>query len=168
MQDKCNLSKLKKSKTKRVNSRRKGSNFQRDIAKKLNEIFGTKDFCPTPGSGAFATTHDLPEHLQIYGDLITPKNFRFVIECKCGYDDIRITDLFKFNKGIWEFIDQVKRDSGKANKEWMVIFKQKRSDILMITAEGVLPEIEPNFSGNKVSINLFSTINNIPISYLFE
>ena len=58
------------SKKKRVNSKRKGSNFERKIAKILNERFETKEFNRTPGSGAFATTHkDLPDHLRIQGTL---------------------------------------------------------------------------------------------------
>ena len=71
------------SKKKRVNSKRKGSTFERKIAKMLNERFDTKEFSRTPGSGAFATSHrNLPEHLRIQGDLITPSNFPFVVECK--------------------------------------------------------------------------------------
>ena len=65
-----------------VNSRRKGSNFERAIAKKLNGRFETEEFCRTPGSGAFGTTHkNLPDHLKIHGDLITPERFLYVIEC---------------------------------------------------------------------------------------
>ena len=75
------------SKKKRVNSKRKGSNFERKIAKILNERLNTKEFSRTPGSGAFATTHkNLPENLRIQGDLITPTSFPFVVECKNGYD----------------------------------------------------------------------------------
>ena len=70
----------------RVNSRRKGNAFEREIAKLFNTRFNTSEFARTPGSGAFATTHTLPEYLQIHGDLITPKDFAYVIECKTGYD----------------------------------------------------------------------------------
>ena len=80
MKDIVNLEKLKKKK--RVNSKAKGGAFERQIAKLLNEQFKTKEFNRTPGSGAFATTHDLPEHITVAGDLITPLNFKFCIECK--------------------------------------------------------------------------------------
>ena len=60
----------------RVNGKRKGASYERQLAKKLNLRFNTKDFSRTPGSGAFATTHTLPKHLQIHGDLITPENFK--------------------------------------------------------------------------------------------
>ena len=64
-------------KKKRVNSRRKGNAFEREIAKLLNTRFNTTDFCRSPGSGAFATTHLLPQYMKVYGDLITPENFNF-------------------------------------------------------------------------------------------
>ena len=52
-------------KKKRVNSKRKGSTFERNIAKILNERFNTKEFARTPGSGAFGTTHkNLPHYFK--------------------------------------------------------------------------------------------------------
>ena len=56
MEDNYDLSKLK-SKKKRKNSRAKGNAFERKIAETLNKRFNTKEFCRTPGSGAFATSH---------------------------------------------------------------------------------------------------------------
>ena len=91
MEDNFDISALKKKK--KVNSRAKGSTFERQIAKMFNEKFNTKEFSRTPGSGAFATTHSLPDHLKIYGDLITPQNFKFCIECKKGYNDINLYSL---------------------------------------------------------------------------
>ena len=98
MKDDCDVTPLLKKK--RKNSRRKGNNFENKICKTLNERFKTEEFCRTPGSGAFATTHKLPEYLQIAGDLITPSNFRFLIECKNGYSkDLKISDFF--NEKSW-------------------------------------------------------------------
>ena len=78
MKDEFDITPLKKKK--KVNSRAKGNRFENKIAKMLNERFKTKEFCRSPGSGAFATTHTLPEYLKIYGDLITPERFKYVIE----------------------------------------------------------------------------------------
>ena len=74
---------------KRINSRRKGNAFERKISTLLNERFETNEFCRSPGSGAFATTHKLPQHIKVHGDLITPEKFKFVIECKSGYTSDR-------------------------------------------------------------------------------
>lgn len=132
MNDNFEISALLKKKSKRLNSKNKGNAFQRKIAKTLNDHFKTSDFCPTPGSGAFATTHKLPEHLQIYGDLITPRTFKFVIECKKGYNKENLGSFFNPKSELLNFIEQVKRDSLKANKDWMVIFQQDRKVVLSI------------------------------------
>ena len=85
MKDSYDMKKLRKKK-KRINSRSKGNSYEREVCKLLNERFETNEFSRTPGSGAFATTHNLPEHLKIYGDVITPIKFKYCIECKKGYN----------------------------------------------------------------------------------
>ena len=131
------------SKKKRVNSKRKGSNFERKIAKMLNERLHTKEFSRTPGSGAFATTHKgLPEHMKIQGDLITPSGFPFVIECKNGYD-VQLDDLFKRKSDFFSFIKQAQSDAKAANKSWMVIYQKTRRMAMVIVPEAynVKPEL---------------------------
>ena len=119
MEDDLNLDplvkQLRKGK-KRVNSRRKGASFERKVAKLLKDKFKSKEFSRSPGSGAYATTHNLPEHLQLHGDILTPQNFKFVIECKSGYDHIDIFDLFLEGKEFDNFLRQARRDSKEAQK----------------------------------------------------
>ena len=132
MKDNFDLDKLrKKTGKKRINSKAKGSRFERKIAEFLNKRFNTTDFCRTPGSGAFATTHSLPGHLKIYGDLVTPKNFRYIIECKSGYNKEGICNLFKSNSIISDMIAQAKRDSEKSSKKFLLIIGQDRSDAIV-------------------------------------
>lgn len=121
----------KLTKKRRVNSRRKGNTFENQVCKLLNEHFGTKDFQRSPGSGAFATTHTLPEHLQIYGDLITPKDFKFCIECKKGYNKFFVGDFFKENSDVWNFVSQAERDSKKSGKSSIIIWKQDNKNTLI-------------------------------------
>jgi Holliday junction resolvase len=131
------------SKKKRVNSKRKGSNFERKIAKILNERLNTKEFSRTPGSGAFATTHkNLPENLRIQGDLITPTSFPFVVECKNGYD-VQLDDLFKRKSDFKSFISQAQKDASHANKEWMVIYQKTRRMAVVVVGKqyDVKPEL---------------------------
>ena len=130
MKDDYDISPLKKKK--KVNSRAKGSSFERQIAKLLNDRLGTTEFSRTPGSGAFATTHSLPDHLKIYGDLITPQNFRYCIECKKGYNNQNLYSLFNKSSEFWKFIEQCQKDSDKCDKLPMVIFKQDRQPTLLI------------------------------------
>jgi len=132
MQDDYDLSKLNQ-KDKRVNSRNKGNTFERKIAKMLNERFGVKEFNRSPGSGAYATTHNLPEHLKIHGDLITPKDFKFCIECKKGYNKENIYSLLDYSSDFWGFIEQCEKDSEKSYKVPLVLYQQDRRAILAIT-----------------------------------
>ena len=136
MEDNYDFSALKKKK--RVNSRAKGSSFERSVAKILNDRFNTTEFSRTPGSGAFATTHTLPDHLKIYGDLITPLNFKYCIECKKGYNKENLYSLYNYSSDFWKFVDQCEKDSEKCHKIPMVIFKQDRQKTLAIVPYNIL------------------------------
>ena len=122
-------------KKRKVNSRRKGSTFERGIAKKLNGRFNTEEFMRSPGSGAFATTHKLPQHIKVHGDLITPQNFAFVIECKNGYK-LELDDPFKRKSDFWSFIKQAERDSQASGKDMMVIYKKNaRMELVIVNSQ---------------------------------
>jgi len=157
MKDIIDLKKLKKPK--RVNSKAKGGAFERQIAKMLNEQFDTKEFSRTPGSGAFATTHQLPEHITVAGDLITPLNFKFCIECKKGYNDQTIYSLLDYNSKIWQFIEQCEKDAKKMNKMPMIIYKQDRKDILVITYKDMFTTMIPSITIFKDDVERLTNIN---------
>ena len=132
MKDDYDLTNLQKEEKKRTNSKAKGSRFERKIATMFNDRFKTTEFSRTPGSGAFATTHSLPEHLQIYGDLIAPKNFIYNIECKKGYKNIKLNNLLDYSSQLYKFINQCEKDAQKCKKEPMLLFQQDRQPILAI------------------------------------
>ena len=154
MKDIVNLEKLKKKK--RVNSKAKGGAFERQIANLLNERFDTKEFNRTPGSGAFATTHELPEHITVAGDLITPLKFKFCIECKKGYNDQTIYSLLDYNSKIWQFIEQCEKDAEKMKKVPMIIYKQDRKDTLVITYKDMFTTLIPSITIFKDNIEALS------------
>ena len=159
MNDKVNLEKLKKPK--RINSKAKGGAFERKIANYFNEQFETKEFNRTPGSGAFATTHELPEHITVGGDLITPINFKFCVECKKGYNDQYIYSLLDYNSKIWDFIEQSEKDATKMNKVPLIIYQQDRKDILVITYKDMFTTMIPSitlYKDNKevLTVNTYS------------
>jgi Holliday junction resolvase len=161
MDDNYDLSQLRK-KPKRKNSRAKGSTFERQVAKLLNDRFNTTEFSRSPGSGAFATTHTLPEHLKIYGDLITPLNFKYCIECKKGYNKENLYSLYNYRSDFWKFIKQCEKDSNKCNKLPMVIFKQDRQQTLAIVPSSMsFPDnkyIEINRDNKYYKVYLFDEI----------
>tara|TARA_B100001094_G_C17947317_1_gene678705 strand:- start:96 stop:608 length:513 start_codon:yes stop_codon:yes gene_type:complete len=137
MKDDFDVSPLKKKK--KVNSRAKGNRFENKIAKMLNERFNTEEFCRSPGSGAFATTHKLPEYLKIYGDLITPEKFKFIIECKKGYNEEQISELLNPKSTTLKMIAQAHRDSKKSSRKFLLIIGQNRRDPIAITNQLNLP-----------------------------
>lgn len=126
MKDKCDVTPLLKKK-KRKNSRRKGNKFENDVCKALNARFETTEFCRSPGSGAFATTHKLPEHLKLSGDILTPKHFRFTIECKAGYaKELQVTDFVVDTSWLGNILDKAEDEALRENKDPLVIVKQDR------------------------------------------
>ena len=131
MQDKYDLTKLRK-KPKRKNSRAKGARFENKLKEILNKHFNTNEFSRTPGSGAFASTHTLPEHLQIHGDIITPQNFKFVIEAKSGYNGCDLQGALSPKNEIYSFIKQASKDGVSAKKPYILLFGQDRRGILCI------------------------------------
>jgi hypothetical protein len=143
MKDEYDINKLirMKTKPKRINKRRKGNNFENQIAKILNNRFDTKDFSRSPGSGAFATTHKLPEHMQLEGDLITPKDFKFVIECKKGYNKLQLGSFFNPGSDINKWI----RKASKHKKPTLIVFKQDRLKTLALVVGEQLTGLEPKF-----------------------
>lgn len=135
MEDSANLEKLLGSKKKRINSRTKGNTFERKVAEILNKEFNTTEFMRTPGSGAFATTHKLPNHLLIGGDLITPSGFPFLIEAKKGYD-FKIADLLNPKSKFMEIVDKLIKESTRFHKKPVLIFQQDRQNILCLCRTG--------------------------------
>lgn len=164
MNDDYDLTILKKKK--RINSRSKGNRFENKISKILNERFNTNEFCRTPGSGAFATTHKLPEYLKVYGDLITPEKFKYIIECKKGYNEEQVSDLFNIKSNICKMIDQAHRDSKKSSRDFLLIIGQDRKEPIAITNALTLPVNGFYLKGkiNEVEIAMFRLTDLLAIS----
>ena len=164
MKDDYDLTILKKKK--KVNSRAKGNRFENKISKLLNERFNTNEFCRTPGSGAFATTHTLPEYLKVYGDLITPEKFKYIIECKKGYNEEQVSDLFNTKSNICKMIDQAHRDSKKSSRDFLLIIGQDRREPIAITNAPSLPVKGSYLKGvvNDVDVTVFRLKDLLDIS----
>ena len=142
MEDNYDVSKLIKGKKKKINSNSKGNRFERNIVDFLNERFKTTEFCRTPGSGAFATSHNLPEYMKIYGDLITPKNFKYCLELKSGYNKESVESLFNPKSQLRQFIVQAERDAEKSKKEFILILKQNNKEPVCLMNKTLQLEIE--------------------------
>jgi hypothetical protein len=118
-------------KKKRVNGNRKGKNFERDICKELGKRFGG-EFRRVPMSGGFfgGMNHFKNKEVNeaakdvLTGDIITPKDFPFVIECKNYFDTPKIHNLPGIGDATLDkWIEQARLESTTANKPWIIIFK---------------------------------------------
>ncbi len=124
------------SRPKRKNSKKKGNRFElqiaNDLTKQFQDILGAT-FRRVPQSGAmFGGRNWNKKNQQVdeaiiadhAGDILTPRNFPFCIECK-NYDDTpKFHKIFaEGDKKFTEWIKQAENDSEKAKKDWLLIFK---------------------------------------------
>jgi hypothetical protein len=121
-----------------VNSKNKGSNFERVISKTFTEWWNSDGmegkFFRTPGSGALAYR----EQEDVIGDLCTPHGFPYTIECK-NQEGWKLEDLFSEKievntdkgsvSGWWR---QACIEAYRANKSPMLIMKKNYYEPLVI------------------------------------
>ena len=90
-----------------VNTSRKGSNWEREVAKKLTKNIEEGEFKRIPGSGAFGTRIDEPRlSSDVLGEVkFLPKKLRF--EAKTGYGGHKqMTVKREWLEGVREESDQ--------------------------------------------------------------
>ena len=113
----------------KINSKNKGSNSERELAKILNERFG-EGFKRTPYSGSifgqsnrhFGNGLSDEQKSTLSGDLIVPFNFKFSIEHK-AYKEASFFDLFNPSSNLKNWFKQCEGDATFSNKKPMLIVK---------------------------------------------
>lgn len=125
-----------KKKKKKINGKAKGNRGELEIVKILNEHFNDEFARVGVTSGARIKNTRLPkDSIEFYcGDIITPKKFRYSIECKTGYSDVSLTQL---NKTIDSFIVQAEEDASISGKEPCILFKQNRKPWLCLIKDEI-------------------------------
>lgn len=111
---------------KRINSRDKGSKFERKVAKMLSEVYGC-EFHRTPLSGGLHWR----EANGVSGDIVPPEDisFPYNIECKNVETDWDFDKIISGTSKFWEFWEQASRDAKENKKIPLLIFKKNRKDI---------------------------------------
>lgn len=118
---------------KRVNSIRKGKNFERFIAKDLTKRFNEK-FLRVPCSGGllggqirYFTNRLLEQNTKniLVGDIICPSWFPFVIELKHYKNEPKLYNLLNSSSSVFDkWVEQAKKEAQQTtNKKWLLIFK---------------------------------------------
>lgn len=120
----------KPKKKKKVNGKQKGNRTELNLCKMLTEHFD-QEFSRALGSGARTSqVNYLPEHAKktLTGDICVPEGFKWVIECKGGYeDDMNLTNVCDGNiSRLDEFIEQVTKDSEYCGRKPIILWKRNR------------------------------------------
>lgn len=109
----------------RINSKNKGSTFERKVAKILTSWSGM-EFHRTPGSGSLHWKVDN----NVSGDIVAPFeiNFPISIECKKHEIDWEVDKLLVGTSTLWKFWNQSCEDSlrHKAKEPWVIFTKNNR------------------------------------------
>lgn len=125
-------------KKKRVNSKAKGSGSERALCKILANALQPFKFIRSQSSGAILGGKNFETNKHLYSNEVMElfvsdivcsnekeinKKFRFVVESKAYKDADKLETLLNGKSKIYSWIEQVKIDSQKVNKDWIVIFK---------------------------------------------
>jgi hypothetical protein len=116
---------------KRINSKHKGSEYERKIAKKLGSWWG-EDFHRTPMSGGLHWAEDN----RVAGDIVTPPTsvYPWVTELK-KREEWEFDHLLKGTGEIEKYWKQVQGDAQRTGMRELLIFsKNFAPDYLMISA----------------------------------
>ena len=136
-----------------VNGKNKGNSFERKISNLFSERFESytgipKSFRRNSDSGSFfggknkkrTESYDLEK--ATFGDIITPTNFLFTIECKFYKEVPSFGMLVKKNITKWDtWINQAANDANAANKKFMLIIKYNSINEIVLLEEKVMDEI---------------------------
>jgi hypothetical protein len=117
-------------KKKKVDGKSKGDRTELNLCKFLTKHFG-KEFSRALGSGSrWSQVNQLPEHAKktLSGDICVPEGFKWVIECKGGYEgDLNLTNVCDGPIArLDEFIEQVERDAEYCNRKPIILWKRNR------------------------------------------
>lgn len=122
-------------------SKNKGNAFENHLAKTLNVAFHTEEFARVPLSGAFMGRSNAVKRKGIAqeaqntlrGDLITPHDFPFVIECK-SYKDNPLFHKIMEGKDVHvdKWIAEVEYDAAQTDKDPLLFFKVSRKGTFVV------------------------------------
>ena len=129
LEDDYNIEDISKNKKKKkVNGKKKGNRTELDLTKILSERF-KQSFSRTVGSGSRWSQANLPKHAaEVFsGDLVVPKNFKYTIESKGGYDSIDVGSVYiSGNKELDGFLEQAVDDAKRCGRKPMLCWKRTR------------------------------------------
>jgi len=128
-----------------INQKKKGSRGELELVHIFNERFGG-GFKRSANSGADTgkTNYgkisqlnlDEEQIIDLSGDLITPRNFKFIIESK-AYSSVDFWELFNRSSNLNSFVEQVEFDANKTKRQPLLIIKYNRKPRLAFLKEKI-------------------------------
>ncbi len=104
-------------------SRRKGSTFERTVAKQMTEWLGFK-VSRTPSSGAYGTREGWS---SLSGDLMFAQDFPFYCELKCR-ETFKLEDVFSGAGEFWQWQHQTWTEAKQHGKRPLLICKRNHAE----------------------------------------
>lgn len=165
----------KKSTKKKINSKRKGSRAELDLAHILTNRFDGYTFARSVQSGAYiGKSNDIraksmtdEQKLVFAGDIRVPVNFKYVIEHKAynpeGHE--LFWELFNEKSDLHKWLEQVTHDSELVDKKPMLVIKYNNKKRICFMHEN---PVEPVFLHNGWNCYRFDDILNLENSFFFE
>ena len=132
---------------KKINSKSKGSAYERKIANLLSNRFKDllgieKGFRKSVDSGAFfggsnhSRTETYDTSMATFGDIICPQNFSYSIECKHYKSSPSFQSIINQNVKEWDtWLAQAEQDSVKSSKKMLLIIKYNNVDDFIFLKE---------------------------------
>lgn len=112
-----------KKQIKRKNSKKKGNRGELELCKVLTKRFEPREFTRTIGSGNRWSQVKYVKK-DFLGDIVCPDGFRFVVECKHGYDiDLHFL-MDRKNKQLDDFLKQAGDDSRRSGLPTILCWKK--------------------------------------------
>ncbi|WP_144880510.1 putative PDDEXK endonuclease [Gluconacetobacter diazotrophicus] len=119
-----------------TNGKNKGNKWERDVANLFSEHYKNtykieNSFRRNPDSGSFvggSNSKRVQTHTNLnFGDILTPDDFQYVIECKSYKEAPSFKSLLTSNKQLDSWFSQASQDADLANKKPIVIVKYNRT-----------------------------------------
>lgn len=120
----------------KVNGKKKGNRVELELCKKLTKHHGDT-FSRSIGSGnRWSQVAYMPQHAKqtLVGDICAPEKYKWVIECKGGYDeDVDFSGVMEGGcSRIDNFIEQSEKDAQTSGRLPIIMWKRSRKPWLAI------------------------------------
>lgn len=130
----------------KINSKAKGNAGELEFVKILKKRFNSEAFSRVPSSGAWGGGQNrqkrdgmsIEQKLTLVADIMTPPEFKFVIEHKF-YAEASFWDLFNDSSKFREWATQVSGDAKFVGKEPLLVMKFNRKGRIAMVRNMTVP-----------------------------